>query len=178
MKRLSRYSLVLTVMLFASWAQAEAVKQYSVADFFKNSEFSRRCGFRQDGEWLAAIGPYEGRRNLFAMRLSDRKVRSADEPQKHGQGARYNKDIAFFFWANDERLIFGMDADGNESFSMFAVNSDGTRQRQLFKGDRGIVLFSTYTRPLDLLEDDPEHILVTNNRTQQVLSRCVPHERL
>ena len=161
MKRLSRYGLVLSAMLLTSWAHAEAGKQYSVEDFFKNSDFAG-LQLSPSGEWLAAIGPYEGRRNLFAMRLSDRKAARLTSLRSTAREAN-NRDLAFFFWANDERLIFGLDAGGNESYSLFAVNRDGTGQRQLFKGDRGIVLFATNNRLIDRLRDDPDHILVANN---------------
>ncbi len=166
MKRLSRYGVVLAAMLLTSGVQAEGVKQYSVADFFKNSDFSS-LQLSPDGEWLGAIGPYEGRRNLFSMRLSDRKAARLTSLKRSGRSAS-NKDIDFFFWANDERLIFGMDADGNESFSLFAVNRDGTEQRVLFQGGSGVVLIPTYTRLLDRLVDDPEHILVTNNERRKL----------
>ena len=161
MKRLSHLSLVLTAMLLASWAHAETVKRYPVADFFRNSDFAA-LQLSPSGEWLAAIGPYEGRRNLFSMRLSDRKSARLTGLRSTGRTSS-NRDIGFFFWANDERLIFGMDANGNESYSLYAVNRDGTEQRELFKGDRGIVLYPTYTQPLDRLRDDPDHILVINN---------------
>ncbi len=161
MKRLSGCSVVLTAMLCASQVQAEAVKQYSVADFFRNSDFAA-LQLSPDGEWLAAIGPYEGRRNLFSMRLSDRKSARLTSLKSTGRSAS-NRNIAFFFWANNERLIFGMDAEGNESFSLYAVNRDGAQRRELFKGGRGIVLVPTYTQLLNRLIDDPDHILVTNN---------------
>ena len=161
MKATIRSGLFLAISLIVSGAQAQQVKQYSVSDFFKNSDFAA-LRLSPNGEWMAAIGPYEGRRNLFTMRLSDRKAARLTSLTSKGR-EDYNRDIAFFFWANDERLIFGVDADGNESFSLYAVNRDGTEQRELFKGDRGIVLFATYTRLLDRLRDDPDHILVTNN---------------
>jgi len=161
MKRLICCGLAIAAVLLVSPTHADTVKQYSVKDFFKNSDFAA-MRLSPNGEWLAAIGPYEGRRNLFSMRLEDRKAaRLTSLKSSGGQSGR--KDIAFFFWANDERLIFGMDAGGNESYSLFAVNRDGTKQRQLFKGDRGIVLFPTYTGLLDRLPHDHDHILVVNN---------------
>jgi len=161
MKATIRSSLFLAISLLAIGAQAQQAKQYSVSDFFKNSDFAA-LRLSPNGEWMAAIGPYDGRRNLFTMRLSDRKAARLTSLTSKGR-EQDNRDIAFFFWANNERLIFGLDADGNESFSLYAVNRDGTEQRELFRGNRGIVLFPTYTRLLDRLRDDPDHILVTNN---------------
>ena len=161
MKTSNRCGLFLAILVLSTAAHAQTVRQYSVEDFFRTSDFAS-LQLSPNGEWLAAIGPYEGRRNLFSMRLSDRKSARLTSLRSTGRDSG-NRDIAFFFWANDDRLVFGMDAGGNESFSLFAVNRDGTGQRELFKGDRGIVLFPTFTRLLDRLRDDPDHILVTNN---------------
>ena len=155
MKALNRFSvLLLAIMLLSTTVAAEPAKQYSVEDFFKNSDFAQ-LQLSPNGEWLAALGPYEKRRNLFSMRLEDK----AAVPLTRFK----DKDVAFFLWANDERLLFGLDSDGNESYSIFAVNRDGTQGRVLVKGSDGIVYFPTNTSILNLLDHDPEHILVSNN---------------
>ena len=154
MKALNRYGLFLATILFAAGAQAQSAKQYSVEDFFKNSDFAS-LRISPNGEWLAALGPYENRRNLFAMRLDDRKAVRLT-------GLK-DKDVAYFLWASDERLLFGLDSDGNESFSLYAVNRDGTEQKELVRGASGITLFPTSTFVLDRLEHDAEHVLVRNN---------------
>ena len=161
MKTMARCSLFLAIYLIASGAQAQQAKQYSVEDFFKNSDFAS-LQLSPNGEWLAALGPYEGRRNLFTMRLSDKKSARLTGLTSKGRDES-NKDVAFFFWANDERLIFGLDANGNESFSLYAVNRDGTKQRVLVEGSTGIVFFPTNTSVLSRLKHDPDHILVSNN---------------
>ena len=156
-----RSRLFLAIALLVSGAQAQQSKQYSVSDFFKNPEFAS-LRLSPNGEWLAALGPYEGRRNLFTMRLSDKAAARLTSFESKGRD-RANQDVEFFFWANDERLIFGLDSAGNESFSLFAVNRDGTNGRTLVEGSTGIVLFPTNTRLLSRLDHDPEHVLVTNN---------------
>lgn len=161
MKATIRGSLFLAISLLVSGAQAQQTKQYSVGDFFKNSDFAA-LQLSPNGEWLAALGPYEGRRNLFTMRLSDKASARLTSFESKGR-EQDNRDVAFFFWANDERLIFGLDSAGNESFSWYAVNRDGTEGRTLVQGSTGIVLFPTNTRPLSRLDHDPEHMLVTNN---------------
>lgn len=161
MKATIKSSLFLAISLLAIGAQAQQSKQYSVSDFFKNSEFAS-LRLSPNGEWLAALGPYEGRRNLFTMRLSDKAAARLTSFESKARDDS-NQDVAFFFWANDERLIFGLDSAGNESFSWFAVNRDGTNGRTLVQGSTGIVLFPTNTRLLSRLDHDPEHVLVTNN---------------
>ena len=135
MKATIRSSLFLAISLLAIGAQAQQAKQYSVSDFFKNSDFAA-LRLSPNGEWMAAIGPYDGRRNLFTMRLSDRKAARLTSLTSKGR-EQDNRDIAFFFWANNERLIFGLDADGNESFSLYAVNRDGTGAAGTVQGQQG-----------------------------------------
>lgn len=161
MKTITRGSLFLAISLLVGSAQAQQAKQYSVRDFFKNSDFAA-LQLSPNGEWLAALGPYEGRRNLFTMRLSDKASARLTSFRNKGR-EQDSRDVAFFFWANDERLIFGLDSAGNESFSWYAVNRDGTNGRTLVQGSTGIVLFPTNTNLLSRLDHDPEHVLVTNN---------------
>ena len=161
MKAMTRGSLFLAVFLLASGAQSQQVKQYSVEDFFRNSDFAA-LSLSPNGEWLAAVGPYEGRRNLFTMRLSDRASARLTNLRSKGR-SDYNRDVGFFFWVNDERLIFGVDTGGNESFSWYAVNRDGTDQRQLFRGSSGVTFVPPNSRMLSRLEHDPEHILISTN---------------
>ena len=161
MNTMVRCSLFLAISLIASGAQAQQAKQYSVEDFFKNSDFAS-LRLSPNGEWLAALGPYEGRRNLFSMRLSDRASARLTNLQSKSRGD-FNRDVAFFFWVNDERLIYGLDAGGNESFSWFAVNRDGTELRQLFRGASGVAFVPPNSNVLNRLDHDPEHILVSNN---------------
>ena len=59
--------------------------------------------------------------------------------------------------------MFGLDSDGDESYSILAVNRDGTNGRVLVQGNKGIVCFPTNTSVLSPLDQDPEHILVSNN---------------
>lgn len=165
MRATFKCGLFAAVFLLAGGVQAQQPKQYSVEDFFRNSEFAG-LQLSPNGEWLAALGPYEGRRNLFAMRLSDRAAVRLTSFESKGRDEA-NRDVDFFFWANDERLIFGMDGAGNESFSWFAVNRDGTEGRKLVQGSTGIVLFPTNTAPLSPLRDDHDHILVTNNERRK-----------
>ncbi len=56
MKRLICCGLAIAAVLLVSPTHADTVKQYSVKDFFKNSDFAA-MRLSPNGEWLAAIGP-------------------------------------------------------------------------------------------------------------------------
>ena len=56
-----------------------------------------------------------------------------------------------------------MDADGNESFGLFAVNYDGSRARVLKEPVEAVKLVIRQSWFLDPLWDDPENILILDN---------------
>jgi dipeptidyl aminopeptidase/acylaminoacyl peptidase len=98
--------------------------------------------------------------NLVIINLENRKPVFVTGEKK--------QDIRGFMWANNNRLLFFMDKDGNESFGIFAVNKDASKFRvlaepvesQIRQGRRSIEV----TRVLDQLIDDDDYVLVTSNK--------------
>lgn len=126
--------------------------------FFKKPEFA---GFQisPNGKMLAALAPVNTRMNIIVMDIETRQAQVVTSIT--------SQDVNGFQWANDERLLFNMDIDGSESFGLFAVNVDGSQTRTL--AEPAVAQISSgssvvrVTFVLDLLDSDPEHILVTNN---------------
>jgi dipeptidyl aminopeptidase/acylaminoacyl peptidase len=157
--RLLSRLIVLSAGVMLLTGSPQAAEKKDLAYFFKNPEYA---GFQlsPNGQKLAVLAPYEGRMNLVVMNtdISDGRFVTNVKSQ----------DVSGFFWVNDERLVFVMDKDGNESFGMFAVNADGSRPRTLAEPvdeqiKAGAATKIVVTQLLDLLRDDDEHILVTNN---------------
>jgi len=61
-------------------------------------------------------------------------------------------------WANDNRLIYVMDKGGNEDYHMFAVDVDGSNQKELTPYD------GVKVNILALLKDDKEHMVISMNK--------------
>ena len=149
-----RIRLLCCASLLALSAAATAA-ELPLEHFFKPSQYSN-IQLSPDGTHLAAIAPREGKfRNIAVIELATMQSRFVTALGK-GQG-----EVNGFTWANDDRLLFFMDADGNESFGIFAVNKDGSGGRALATPNVGRSF--RFTQVLDLLEDEPEYILVTNN---------------
>jgi dipeptidyl aminopeptidase/acylaminoacyl peptidase len=138
---------------------AIAAEQIPVEDFFKRSPFT---GFQlsPNGKYLAAITPINERRNIAVIDLETREARAVTGMKE--------RDISGFSWANDDRILFYMDTDGNESFGIFAVNRDGTKTRTLIapaetqiQGGSFIVRTASV---INRLKDDPKHVLVSTPR--------------
>ena len=149
---------VITLAVVAANA-AIAAEQIPVEDFFKRSPFT---GFQlsPDGKYLAAITPINERRNIAVIDLETREARAVTGMKE--------RDISGFSWANNDRILFYMDTDGNESFGIFAVNKDGTKTRTLIapaetqiQGGSFIVRTASV---INRLKDDPKHVLVSTPR--------------
>ncbi|MCR6655418.1 MAG: hypothetical protein NVV63_06255 [Opitutus sp.] len=122
-------------------------------DFFRESEIS------------APSLSQDGTRIVFLMRNHPARTSIAVYDIKKQQGSivfvpgDYNVDFAF--WKRD-RIVFGGDAGGNESFALRSIKADGSDLRDLSESVRkyrpvdgpvGSSLYST-------LRDDPDHILI------------------
>lgn len=154
-----KHRVIVLILGLAVCLGAQAVEKKPLEHFFKKAQYS---GFQlsPDGTRIGVLAPVNGRMNLAVMNvdLSDARLVTQIEEQ----------DVNGFIWANNERLIFFMDDDGNESFGMFAVNADGSEPRTLHEpasaqiraGQRAAI---RYVRPINLLRDDKDNILVISN---------------
>lgn len=154
MHRLLRFisAISITALLVSP---AWAAKQVPVEDFFKRSDFSS-FQLSPDGKYLAAISPINERRNIAVIDLETREAVAVT-------GVK-DRDVSGFMWANDERLLYFMDKDGNESFGIFAVNRDGSRPKTLIapaetqiRGGSRVVRTANI---IDRLKYEDEYVLV------------------
>jgi dipeptidyl aminopeptidase/acylaminoacyl peptidase len=153
-KRLMACSVLLSAFLLVN---AEA-KELPLDYFFKNPEFA---GFQlsPDGRELAAMVNLNGRMNIAVIDLKTRKSTAITTVKK--------QDVSGFIWASNERILFFMDKDGSESFGIFAVNKDGSLPRTLVEPLASVIRSGRsrirIVRVLDILENDPEWVLVSSN---------------
>lgn len=123
-----------------------------VENFFRLPE---KAGFQlsPDGENYSWLAPWEGRLNVRTAPISElgkekgTRITSSTE-----------RDITGYGWISNDRLIYARDKGGDENYHLYSVSKDGGDVRDMtpFDGVKaGIV---------DLLEEDPEHILISMNR--------------
>ncbi len=125
-----------------------------VEDFFKNSE-KRTFRLSPNGEYIAYLAPYESRMNIH--------VKKFDQDSVIRVTSVTDRDLAGYFWASDDRLVYIRDSGGNENFHLFSVNKNGTNEKDLtpFDGVRAQII--------DDLEDNPEEMIIgLNKRNAQV----------
>lgn len=147
------FVIFISVITNAAWSKASDIP---VKDFFRNPEFTS-LQISPDGKQIAVLSPLGNRRNLVIMETNGLKnIRPITSLKK--------QDIRSFYWANNKDIVFTMDSDGNEAFSLFRIDTKRKKPKivQLVGskiGSAGIRSAST----IHTLPDDPEHIIVQYN---------------
>ena len=120
-------------------------------DFFKNPQV-KSYSISPNGKYLAYLAPYESRMNIFVHPVGQPEATKRLTNQT-------DRDIAGFFWKENDTLLFIRDFGGDENFHIFRVSVDGTGEKDLtaFKETRAGVID-------DLENIDAEHILVSLNK--------------
>ena len=129
-------------------------KQIPLEDFFKNPEKSS-YQISPDGNFYSFMAPYKNRMNIFIQRIGD-----SSAVQLTFEEAR---DIAGYFWPNNEQIIFLKDEAGDENFHLFGVNIDGSNPISFtdFEGVRAQII--------DDLPDQNDFVIIgLNKRNKQV----------
>jgi len=98
------------------------VRLIPMQDFFRNPE---KTGFKisPNGEYLSFLMPWQRRLNIFVQKIGEEQaVRITESTQR---------DITDYLWANDQRLMYLMDRNGDENYRAYAVNRDGSGLKEL-----------------------------------------------
>ncbi|MCW8877515.1 MAG: hypothetical protein OQK51_10705, partial [Kangiellaceae bacterium] len=156
MRKLIRSSIALLLVVCSHqiWAKASDIP---VKEFFKNPDYTA-LQLSPNGKYLALLSPVNDRRNIVIMETENLTNARAITGLK-------NQDVGGFFWANDKDIVFTMDSDGNEAFSIFTVDSSVKQPKivQLVGASAG----SSGIRSASIvhgLPDDPDHIIVQFNQ--------------
>ncbi|OEK08430.1 peptidase S9 [Flavivirga aquatica] len=127
--------------------------KYNVDDYFakpKASSFS----FSANGTYLSYREKDENAKNhVYVKNLETNEVKRVIEEKE--------ELIRGFGWANDNRLIYIMDKGGNENYHLFAVNIDGTNQKELtpFNGVKVNII--------EILKEDKNHMIISMNKNNR-----------
>lgn len=122
MHSIKRWLYVFLIPLLAACSGSTGVRSIPIEDFFKNPE---KTSFKlsPDGKYISYLQPYRNRLNIFVQPIgADRAVQvTADS----------DRNISYYFWANNNQLLYLKDKDGDENRRLYAVNRDGSNVREL-----------------------------------------------
>lgn len=124
--------------------------KYSVEDYFKNPKgFTFR--FSPDGKYLS----YRERDDKGKQHVYVKNVATGEAKRVIEEGEEL---IRGYGWLNAERLFYTMDKGGDENYHVYAINLDGSNDKDLTPFDGVRANFSA------LLKEDKEHIIVDLNK--------------
>ena len=79
-------------------------------------------------------------------------------------GTKGKSRLVGFQWLNNSRIAFyRQPSRGVDTYSLWAINIDGTKPKQLVAGEVEDGYF-TYASITDLMEEDDEHVLISYNQ--------------
>ncbi|MBL7085634.1 MAG: S9 family peptidase [Candidatus Cloacimonetes bacterium] len=118
-------------------------------DFFKNPQ---KAGFElsPDGEYIAFLQPWENRMNVHIQKIGEDKVTRITDATE--------RDIWYYFWVNNNRIVFLQDKGGDEFFKLYAVNIDGSDLKVLTPYEKVKIYI------VDDLEDNEEEMIISMNK--------------
>jgi dipeptidyl aminopeptidase/acylaminoacyl peptidase len=145
---------VVIVMLLSLLLAQNALANPGLDHYFKKPDFSQ-FQLSPNGKFIAGLAPVGDRQNIIVIDLETKKSQAVT--------AVSEQDVRGFQWATNNRLLFFMDDDGNESFGIWAVNKDGSQPRTLVQAATTRPGRIQSTNVLDLLEDEPDWVLVSSN---------------
>lgn len=142
--------MFLAAVLTVSAKAEPAPPLIPLRDFFRNP-VAAAYQVSPGGDYISWMAPWKNRLNVFVQ-----PVDGKGSPLRLTSAAK--RDIAGYFWAAKDQIVYLQDDGGDENFHLFAVNADGSGARDLtpFPGVRvGVV---------DDLRTDENHILISMNK--------------
>ncbi len=118
-------------------------------NFFRNPVKSA-FKLSPDGSQLAFMQPWQKRMNVYVQKI--------DHDDAMRISASAERDIKWYFWANNNRIIYLKDTGGDLNYRMYAVDSDGKNLTELtpFENVRTILI--------NQLEDNPDEMIIGMNK--------------
>lgn len=151
MKKLLLFAAAAAVL--ASCAPKTA-PELPMETFFRNSE---KTGYQisPDGRYFSYMAPYESRRNIFVQPVDGKQaVRITSETER---------DLAGYFWAGDNRILYLKDTGGDENYQLYGVNIDGSNPKAY------TAIPGVRTQIIDPLEEIDSLIIIGTNQRNPMI---------
>lgn len=133
---------------------AQTAPTIALEDFFKNPE-KTDYQISPDGKYYSYLAPFENRKNIHVQNIETGETKRVT--------AQTDRDIAGYFWANNDQLVYVRDEGGDENWYLVATDVATGEEKALTKME-GVV-----TQIIDDLEDFPTEMIVgLNKRNPQI----------
>lgn len=129
--------------------QVERPPKIALENFFKNPE-KTSYQISPEGTKFSYRAPFQDRMNIFVQEIGSEEATQIT--------FETDRDIAGYFWANDNRILYLKDNGGDENFRLYGVDIDGQNQ----------ICFTDFenvrTSIIDRLEAIPDEVIISMNK--------------
>ena len=124
MKKTTYILILLTLVLFSAGCEKKTPDApiIPLEDFFKNPG-KDAFTISPDGKRIAFLQPWQNRLNIFVQQLDEDKVKRITNSEE--------RDIHYFYWANDNTILFLQDSNGDEKYQLISIKYDGSEQKNI-----------------------------------------------
>lgn len=123
-------------------------------NFFKNAD-KTRYQISPDGKYYSYMAPWSDRMNVHIENIETGETKRVTSQK--------DRDIAGYFWPNNNTVVFMRDAGGDENWFLVKANVETGEEMELTKIDNVV------TQIIDDLEDFPSEMIVgLNKRNPQI----------
>ncbi len=124
-------------------------RKIPVREFFRNPE---KSGFdlSPDGQYISYMAPHQDRMNIHVQKIGEEAAKRITSVT--------DRDIAGYFWADDQRIVYLRDNGGDENYYITVVDKDGQNEKVLTQFD------NVRTQIIDDLEEIPDEVIIGMNK--------------
>jgi dipeptidyl aminopeptidase/acylaminoacyl peptidase len=151
------YSLIVSSLSFISFgcqSNKPAAPLLPIEDFFKNP-IKDRFQISPAGSKVAFLMPVNNRMNVHVQNLADDEIIKLTNSKEH--------DIKYFFWANDNRIVYLQDTHGDENYHLYSIGIDKSDVMDLTPFDSATVWIID-----ELVDIEDEMIIGMNKRDNRI----------
>src|SRR5690606_28460903 len=98
---------LIVLTLLRAQAMADLPPLIPLRDFFRNPAEAGHT-ISPNGEYLGFMRPWNSRMNVYVQKIGEDEVVQITSVTE--------RDVAGFFWANDNRIVYALDQGGDENF--------------------------------------------------------------
>jgi dipeptidyl aminopeptidase/acylaminoacyl peptidase len=122
MQKLTRYFWVLSLLILSSCTQEKKIDLIPVENFFKNPEKTAFL-ISPDGKYISYLKSVNNRLNIFVESIDGKNITQLTADKV--------RNIAYYFWASNNEILYLKNYEADEDQVLQAVQRDGKNTRNL-----------------------------------------------
>ena len=122
MQIFTRYTWALLLLILMACSNTEQVRKIPLINFFEDPQ-KTAFNISPNGKYISYLHPYHDRLNIFVQSIKGDNVIRLTSSE--------DRNIAYYFWANNNQILYLQDKNDIDNQTLYAVNKDGSNTRTL-----------------------------------------------